>query len=75
MAYRRFRTDYAGCWSGHCLTRESAIIAAVKHIVRDGYTSATITDKETDQDIARVTISADRKRAVITAVNQLRKQP
>jgi hypothetical protein len=70
---RRFTTDYAGCWSGHCKTRESAIIAAIKHIVQDGYTRATITDKHTGQDVARVRLSEDRKRAVVEVVKPFKK--
>jgi hypothetical protein len=75
MSERRFKTDYAGAWCGHCATRESAIIAAIKHVVSDGYTRATITDKLTHQDIARVHLSVDRKRAVIETVMQLRRVP
>lgn len=70
---RPFQTDYAAAWRGHCKTRESAINAAVKHIVNDGYTRATITDMNSGQDVARVTISADRKTATIHTLRPLRK--
>lgn len=70
---RRFKTDYAGAWCGFCKTRESAIVAAVKHIVRDGYTRATITDRETDQDVAHVRLSTDRTRAVVEVVKPFTK--
>lgn len=70
---RPFETDYAGAWKGHCLTRESALIAAMKHIVQDGYSRATITSKDTNTVVARVQLDDSRKRAVITTETQLRK--
>jgi hypothetical protein len=70
---RRFKTDYASAWCGHCKTRENAIIAAAKHLVRDGYTACTITDVETGRDVARLRLSADRKTATITTESQIRK--
>lgn len=66
---RPFQTDYAGAWRGHCKTRESAIIAAAKHLVNDGYTRATVTNLNNGQDIARLRLSADRKKAVIEVVS------
>lgn len=71
---RPFQTDYAGAWKGHCLTRENAIIAAAKHIVRDGYTRATITNLVTGENVARIRLSADRKRAVIETASPLKKE-
>lgn len=71
---RRYETDYAGAWRGHCKTRESAVIAAMKHIVNDGYTRCTITDKSTGTVVVRVRLSDDRKSAVVEAVTQFRKQ-
>lgn len=65
---RRFKTDYAGVWSGFCKTRESAIVAAVRHAVNDHYSSATIIDRETNEDIVRVRLSKDRKQAIVTVV-------
>ena len=65
---RPFQTDYAGAWRGHCKTLESAIIAATKHIVRDCYSRATITNIDTQQDVARIRLSTDRLRAVIEVV-------
>lgn len=70
---RRFETDYAGAWRGHCVSRKSAIIAAVKHIVNDGYTTATITDKHTGTVVARVRLSDNRTTATIGAGEPFRK--
>lgn len=71
---RQYETDYAGAWRGHCKTRESAVIAAMKHIVNDGYTRCTITDKVAGKVVVRVRLSDDRKSAVVEAVTQFRKQ-
>jgi hypothetical protein len=65
---RPFQTDYSGCWSGHCKSRESAIIAAAKRMVNDCVTRATITDMTTGYDIARLTLSADKKKATIQVI-------
>lgn len=70
---RRYETDYAGAFKGHALTRENAIIAAMKHMVRDGYTTCTITDKHTNIIVAWVRVGDDRKTAIVTTVKQLRK--
>jgi hypothetical protein len=70
---RRFETDYAGAWKGHCVTRESAILAAVRHIVQDGYSRATITDKVSGEVVARVSLSNDRRNAQIDTEKALRK--
>lgn len=69
---RRYETDYAGAWRGFCKTRESAIIAAIKHVVNDGYTRCTITDRETGSPVARVGLNAERTRAVVTVVERFR---
>lgn len=70
---RPFKTDYAGAWCGHCKTRESAISAAIKHILYDGYSKCTITDLRTGHDVARLMISLDRKSVHIKTETQLRK--
>ena len=70
---RRYRTDYAGAFPGNCRSRETAILAAMLHVVRDGYTRATITDRVTGETVARVRLSDDRKRAIVDVVNPLRK--
>lgn len=70
---RRYETDYAGAWRGHCKTRESALLAACRHILSDGYTSATVTDKHTGDVVARVKLSTDRRKASIETVKPLRK--
>ncbi len=70
---RKFKNDYAGSWFGYCKSVESAIIAATKHIVNDGYTRCTITDRESGQDVARIKLSDDRKRAVIETTSPFRK--
>ena len=73
LSTRRYETDYAGAWSGHCITRESAIIAAMRHIVNDGYSRATITDKHTGEVVARVRLSEDKKRAVVEVIKPFKK--
>lgn len=70
---RRFETDYAGMFRGHCKTRESAIIAAMRHILSDGYSAATITDKHTGDVVARLKISQDRKSVSLSAEKVFRK--
>ena len=65
---RPFETDYAGAWRGHAVTREGAIMAAMRHVVRDGYTRCTITDKRTGEVVARVRISGDRLTARVETV-------
>lgn len=65
---RAFETDYAGAWKGHCKSRESAILAAMLHIVQDGYSRATITDRNTMDVVARVSLSAARTQAVVEVV-------
>jgi hypothetical protein len=69
---RPFLIAYPGCWDGHAKTREGAINAASRHCVSDGYTNATITDKRTNQDIARVRVSKDRMTVTVEAVKPLR---
>lgn len=69
---RRYETDYAGMWRGFCKSRESAIVAAIKHVVNDGYTRCTITDRETGSPVARVGLNAERTRAVVTVVDRFR---
>jgi hypothetical protein len=75
MPTRQFETDYAGVWKGHCKTRESAIIAAIRHVVNDGYTACTITNKTTGHVIARVRRKDSGKGADIQTVNPLRRFP
>lgn len=70
---RPFRTDYAGSWFGHCKTRESAIAAAIKHILYDGYSRATITDVRNGKTVARVIVNPDRKSVRVETETQLRK--
>lgn len=70
---RPFETDYAGAWKGHCKTRESAIMAAMRHVVMDAYTSATITDVRAGTIVARVRLSDDRKSAMVETAKPLRK--
>lgn len=71
---RPFETDYAGWWRGHCKTLESAIVAAMRHVVNDGYTRCTITNKDTGEVVARVELSASRKSATVTMVKALPKR-
>jgi len=72
---RPYETDYAGAWRGHCNTRESAIMAAMRHLVTDGYTRATVTNRQTGAVVARLSLSDDRRTAKVETVTQLRKQP
>jgi len=69
---RPFLITYPGCWDGHAKTREGAINAASRHCVSDGYLSATITDKRTNQDIARVRVSRDRMTVTVEAIRPLK---
>ena len=62
---RPFETDYAGAFRGHCKTREGAILAAMRHVLSDGYSRATVTDKRTGLVVARVSLSKDRKRVEV----------
>ncbi|UOF79484.1 hypothetical protein [Caudoviricetes sp.] len=70
---RPFKTDYAGTWSGFCNTRETAIIAAIKHVAQDGYTKAVITDRRSGEVVANVRLSEDRKRASVDVVKPFKK--
>jgi hypothetical protein len=55
---RFYRNDYAsGVRSGWCKTRQNAVQAAMKHILEDGYTAATIICMRTDKTIARVSLN------------------
>lgn len=65
---RRFETDYAGAWRGHCNTRESAIVAAMRHVAEDGYSRCTITDKHTGAVVARVRVGPSRQTATVEVV-------
>jgi hypothetical protein len=58
---RRFETDYAGAWRGFCNTRESAVVAAIRRIMNDGYSRCTITDRETGETVARLTLDGDKR--------------
>jgi hypothetical protein len=69
---RKYMTDYAGTWRGYCKTRENAIVAATRHLINDGYTRATITDRETGGDIVRLALSGDRCKVTITTVTPLK---
>lgn len=73
MSLRPFKNDYAGIWAGHCSTRESALVAAMKHVIRDCCTRATITDTRTGEDVARIRLSADRKSGYVELVKPLKK--
>lgn len=67
---RPFTTDYAGAWQGHCKTRESAIRAAVRHILEDGYVACTITNGA--DYVARVRVGDNRRSVNITMESPLR---
>lgn len=70
---RPFETDYSGAWRGHCKTRESAILAAMRHVVNNGYSHCTITDLTRGEIVARVSLSQDRRRATVEVVHPLKK--
>lgn len=68
MAQKRFfQTDYAsGSRPGFCLSLESATMAAMKRILFDGFTSATISTIGGDQDVARLKMNDEKTRILIT---------
>lgn len=69
---RPFLTTYAGAFNGHSKTREGAIMAAMKHVVRDGYNKATITDQIRGIDVARVIVNKDRTSATVEVIKPLK---
>lgn len=73
MGTRKFETDYAGAWRGYCNTRESATIAAMKHIMNDGYSRCTITNRETGEIVGRGRLSEDKKSVVWDFTKQVKK--
>lgn len=70
---RRYETSYAGARSGYSNTRESAINAAIGHIVRDGYTAATITDRKTLEDVAWIKLADNKRSVLITTAHNIKK--
>jgi len=72
---RKYETDYAGAWRGFCKTRESAIVAGIRHILQDGYTTCTITDRETGLFVARVNLDPTRRRAVVETQKIIKRIP
>jgi hypothetical protein len=70
---RKYETDYAGAWKGFCMTRENAIIAGIKHILKDGYKTCTITDRETGMFVARVSLDPTRRRATVETQKIIKK--
>jgi len=60
LSLRPFTTSYA-LWSGHCKTREGAIAAATKHVLKDGYTCCTIENRDTGAFIASVLVDNNRQ--------------
>ena len=69
---RRFETDYAGAWRGFCKTRESAITAGMRHLVNDGYSRCTVTDRVTRGVVARLAVDGTRRRVSVTLVEPLK---
>jgi hypothetical protein len=72
---RIYETDYAGAWRGFCATRESAISAGMRHLLNDGYTRCTITNRENGQAVARLQVSADRTAVHVHTVTPLKRGP
>jgi len=70
---RKYETDYAGAWRGFCKSRENAVVAAIRHVMNDGYTTCTITDRETGLFVARVTLDPTRRRAVVETQKVIRR--
>ncbi len=70
---RPFRTDYAGAWPGHSKTREGAIIAAMRHLVRDHYRVAVITNLDTGVIVAELRMDDNRKGIVVLTKTQFKK--
>lgn len=58
---RPFETDYSGAFPGHAKSREGAVLAAMRHLVQDGYSKATVTDKRTGKVVARLSMDRNRK--------------
>jgi len=69
---RPFQTTYAGAFNGYSKTREGAIMAAMRHVVKDGYNRATITDRVRDVDVAWVTVNKDRTSATVQVAKALK---
>jgi hypothetical protein len=64
--YRFFKTEYAsGQRPGYCKTLESATMAAMQHLMYDGYTSATISCTITGESVARLKMNDDRTKVQI----------
>jgi hypothetical protein len=59
LSLRPFTTSYA-LWSGHCKTREGAIQAATKHVLKDGYTTCSIDNRDTGAHVASVRVDNNR---------------
>lgn len=70
-APRHWITQYAGVggYPGYCMSRESAITAAVGHVVNDGYRLAVVTGP--DGVAVRIWYDYARKRIVIVAEKHL----
>jgi len=60
LSLRPFTTSYA-LWSGHCKTREGAIAAAIKHVLKDGYTTCSIENRDTGASVASVHVDSNRQ--------------
>ena len=70
---RFYRTDYAGgTRPGYCVTQESATCAAIRHILLDGYTSATISCMITGADLVRLRISDNKTQVIVKAVKEFK---
>jgi len=69
---RPFQTTYAGAFNGYSKTREGAILAAMRHVVKDGYNRATITDRVRDVDVAWVTVNKDRTSATVQVAKPMK---
>ncbi len=69
---RNFETDYSGAWRGFCKSRESAIIAAIRKMVNEGYSRCTITNRETGQVAVRLE-RINPKQVIVNSVHALKR--
>lgn len=73
---RPFRTSYAGVGkTGACGSRETAVNAAIGHIMSDGYSRCTVTDMRTNEDVAWLALSRDKKSVRVTTLHTIKKVP
>ena len=67
---RMFRTEYASGSGrpGYSKTLESATMNAMRHLLLDGYGSATIICLISEEDVVRMRINDDRTKVNVTSI-------